>query len=110
MYGLHTILRVLGVGHIEDTQCGFKLFSRGAARAIFPRQHLRTWIFDVELLILAQQLGIPAVEVPINWHEVAGSKLNVVWDSLQMLRDLLVMRGNQLTGRWVVRRERKKTE
>jgi dolichyl-phosphate beta-glucosyltransferase len=71
---------------------------------------LRTWIFDVELLLLAKQLGIPAAEVPINWHEVAGSKLNVVWDSLQMLRDLLVMRGNQLTGRWVVRREKAKSE
>jgi dolichyl-phosphate beta-glucosyltransferase len=110
MYGLHAVLRVVGVGHIQDTQCGFKLFSRGAAAQIFPRQHLRTWIFDVELLLLAKQLGIPAAEVPINWHEVPGSKLNVVWDSLQMLRDLLVMRGNQLTGRWAVRRDRKKDE
>jgi len=48
MYGLHTILRIVGVGHIRDTQCGFKLFSRRAAQLIFPYQHLCTWIFDVD--------------------------------------------------------------
>ncbi|KAF9233471.1 glycosyltransferase family 2 protein [Melanogaster broomeanus] len=102
MYGLHTILRIVGVGHIRDTQCGFKLFTRRAAQRIFPAQHLTTWIFDVELLLLAKQLGIHVAEVPVEWHEVAGSKLNVVKDSLQMLRDLLVLRGNHLVGRWKV--------
>lgn len=100
MYGLHTILRLVGVGHIRDTQCGFKLFSRRAAQLVFPYQHLTTWIFDVEVLLLAKQLSIPVAEVPIEWHEVSGSKLNVVTDSLQMLRDLLVLRANVLVGRW----------
>jgi len=100
MYGLHTILRLVGVGHIRDTQCGFKLFSRPAAQHIFPAQHLPTWIFDVELLLLAKQLGIPVAEVPIEWHEVPGSKLNVVKASAEMLRDLLIVRANHLLGRW----------
>lgn len=100
MYGLHTILRIVGVGHIRDTQCGFKLFSRSAAQQIFPAQHLPTWIFDVELLLLAKQLRIPVTEVPIEWHEVAGSKLNILTASLQMLRDLLIVRANHLLGRW----------
>ncbi len=103
MYGLHTILRIVGVGHIRDTQCGFKLFSRAAAQQIFPLQHLSTWIFDVELLLLAKQLRIPVAEVPIDWHEVPGSKLNVVTASLQMLKDLLVVRANFLLGRWTVK-------
>lgn len=110
MYGLHTILRIVGVGHIRDTQCGFKLFTRRAAQHIFPAQHLTTWIFDVELLLLAKQLGIPVKEVPVEWHEVAGSKLNVVTDSLQMLRDLLVLRGNQLYRRWKVKALRPKAD
>ncbi len=100
MYGLHTILRIVGVGHIRDTQCGFKLFSRRAAQLIFPYQHLCTWIFDVEILLLAKQLRIPVAEVPIEWHEVSGSKLNVLTDSLQMLRDLLILRANLVFGRW----------
>jgi len=100
MYGLHTILRIVGVGHIRDTQCGFKLFSRTAAQQIFPAQRLTTWIFDVELLLRAKQLRIPVGEVPVGWHEVAGSKLNVITDSLQMLRDLIVLRVNFLLGTW----------
>jgi dolichyl-phosphate beta-glucosyltransferase len=100
MYGLHTVLRLAGVGHIRDTQCGFKLFSRAAARALFPRQRLATWIFDVELLLLAKMLRIPVAEVPVTWNEVPGSKLSVVRDSLQMLRDLWVLRANLLLGRW----------
>ncbi|KAI6024039.1 glycosyltransferase family 2 protein [Pisolithus microcarpus 441] len=99
-YGLHTILRIVGVGDIRDTQCGFKLFTRRAVQKIFPAQHLSTWIFDVELLLLAKQLSIPVIEVPVEWHEVAGSKLSIAKDSLQMSRDLLVLRGNQLVGRW----------
>ncbi|KAJ2936957.1 hypothetical protein H1R20_g140, partial [Candolleomyces eurysporus] len=100
MYGLHTILRIVGVGHIRDTQCGFKLFSRGAAQQIFPSQHLPTWIFDVELLLIAKALRIAVGEVPVEWHEVAGSKLNVVTASIQMLRDLLIVRMNMVVGRW----------
>ncbi|KAH6915783.1 nucleotide-diphospho-sugar transferase [Coprinopsis sp. MPI-PUGE-AT-0042] len=100
MYGLHTVLRIVGVGHIRDTQCGFKLFSRSAAQQIFPSQHLPTWIFDVELLLLAKYLRIPVAEVPIEWHEVAGSKLNVVTASVQMLRDLLIVRANHMLGIW----------
>ncbi|KAJ6581789.1 Alg5-prov protein [Mycena capillaripes] len=110
MYGLHTILRIVGVGHIRDTQCGFKLFSRAAAQQIFPAQHLPTWIFDVELLLLAKQLRIPVAEVPIQWHEVPGSKLNVVTASLQMLRDLLIVRANHLLGRWKAIPTRRKSE
>lgn len=31
-----------------------------------------------------------------------GSKINILWDSLEMLRDLLVLRANYVTGRWQV--------
>ncbi|KAF8159375.1 Alg5-prov protein [Crassisporium funariophilum] len=110
MYGLHTILRIVGVGHIRDTQCGFKLFSRSAAQQIFPAQHLPTWIFDVELLLLAKQLRIPVAEVAIEWHEVAGSKLNVVTASVQMLRDLLIVRANHILGRWTARPAKAKSD
>lgn len=100
MYALHLVLRLVGVGHIHDTQCGFKLFTRSAAQHIFPYQHLTGWIFDVEILLLAKQQGMPTSEVAINWKEVPESKLNVVKDSLLMFKDLLVLRANQLLGRW----------
>ncbi|KAF9061957.1 glycosyltransferase family 2 protein [Rhodocollybia butyracea] len=107
MRSLHTLLLLVGVGHIRDTQCGFKLFSRRAARKLFPHQHLPSWMFDVELLLLAKAQDIPVREVDVEWHEVGGSKLNVVKASLGMLRDLGVIRGNMMLGRWGVGKGRK---
>lgn len=77
-----------------------QLFSRPAAYQLFSSQHLPTWIFDVEILLLAQQVRIPVAEVPVHWHEVAGSKIRLLNDSVGMLRDLLVLRANYATGRW----------
>ena len=81
-----------------------QLFTRDTARALFPTMHLHRWSFDVELLLLASLVGIPVAEVPIDWHEVAGSKISVGWDGIGMARDLLVLRGNLLMGRWKVPR------
>jgi len=103
MHGLHFTLRTLGVGHIRDTQCGFKLFTRESARALFPTMHIAHWIFDVELLLVARMLAIPVAEVPIGWHEVVGSKINLVTDSIEMLRDLLILRANYTIGRWSIK-------
>ncbi|OCH89274.1 hypothetical protein OBBRIDRAFT_804843 [Obba rivulosa] len=74
VYALHTLLRILGVGRIRDTQCGFKLFSWKVARALFPAQHLPAWAFDVELLLLVRSTDIPVAEVPVAWHEVGGQQ------------------------------------
>ena len=92
MYGLHTILRIIGVGHIRDTQCGFKLFSRNSLPEIVPYMHCDGWIFDVEMLMLAESASIPMVEVAIGWKEVVGSKLNVVSASLGMAWGLAILR------------------
>jgi len=110
MHGFHFVLRTLGVGHIRDTQCGFKLFSRKASQELFPTLHLKNWVFDVELLIKAQLLNVPVTEVPIAWHEVPGSKLSIVSDSLGMFKDLVVLRMNYALGRWQVSRDRIKKD
>jgi len=66
--------------------------------------HIAHWIFDVELLLLAHLLRIPMAEVPVAWHEVQGSKINLISDSLSMLKDLVILRANYTFGRWAVRR------
>jgi dolichyl-phosphate beta-glucosyltransferase len=77
---------------IRDTQCGFKLFSRPSLPYIIPYMHTEGWIFDVEMLMLAESADIPMVEVPIGWKEVTGSKLNVVKDSVGMAFGLAGLR------------------
>lgn len=95
MHSFHLLLRLLtppATGRIRDTQCGFKLFSRQALPFIVPYMHCDGWIFDVEMLMLAESAGIPVTEVPVGWKEVVGSKLNVLWDSLGMAWGLALLR------------------
>lgn len=102
MYCFHTLLRAVGVRDVADTQCGFKLFSRAAARAVFADLRTERWIFDIEVLLLARYKRIPVVEVPVSWHEVAGTKISLVADSLRMAWDLVVVRAGYALGIYTV--------
>ena len=95
MRAFHLLIRTLTpskTGKIKDTQCGFKLFTRPSLPYIIPYMHSEGWIFDVEMLMLAEDADIPMVEVPIGWKEVTGSKLNVIKDSLGMAVGLAMLR------------------
>ncbi|KAK5174536.1 dolichyl-phosphate beta-glucosyltransferase [Saxophila tyrrhenica] len=91
----HLLIRTLTTrrtAEIKDTQCGFKLFTRPSLPYIVPYMHSEGWIFDVEMLMLAESADIPMVEVAIGWKEVLGSKLNVIYDSLGMALGLATLR------------------
>jgi len=60
--------------------------------------HSEGWIFDVEMLMLAEAAKVPMAEVSIGWKEVTGSKLNVIWDSLGMAWGLAILRAAWITG------------
>jgi len=77
---------------IEDTQCGFKMFTRSAAMEILKYSKIDDYIFDLEVLILAKKLNFSFEEVQIDWHDTEGSKLNVFIDSFKMLRSTLKLR------------------
>jgi glycosyltransferase involved in cell wall biosynthesis len=82
----------------HDTQCGFKLFRRSAAREIFSRQRLERFGFDVEVLYLGHKLGFRAIEVPVRWNHSEGTKVSMVGDSLDMFLDLWRVRRFDRTG------------
>ena len=85
--------RRLLLSDIEDTQCGFKAFSRPAAQAIFSRQQLDGWAFDAELLYLAHRLGYTVVAVPIEWRHVEGSRFKLgAGSAYREVRDLVRVR------------------
>ncbi|KAF2270248.1 hypothetical protein CC78DRAFT_528729 [Lojkania enalia] len=101
MHSFHLLLRLMtppATAAIKDTQCGFKLFSRPSLPYIVPYMHSEGWIFDVEMLMLAESASIPMREVAIGWKEVMGSKLNVIWDSLGMAWGLAVLRASWALG------------
>lgn len=83
-----------------DTQCGFKLFRRDAARDVFSRQRIDGFGFDVEALYIAHRLGYRIVEVPVRWNHVEGTKVDMFGDSSRMFGDLLRIRWNAFRGRY----------
>ena len=90
----------LGAGlAFHDTQCGFKLFRREAARQIFRRQRLERFGFDVEILYIAKKLGYRIAETPVRWNDVEGTKVGLM-SGADAFVDILRVRGNDLLGRY----------
>jgi hypothetical protein len=83
---------------IEDTQCGFKMFTARAADAIFPRVTVDGWAFDIEVLHIARARGLRIVEVPIEWHYRRESRLSLTRDGAAMFRELLGIRRRARRG------------
>lgn len=88
----NTAVNLLLLPQFKDTQCGFKLFKREVAQDIFNLQRSERFSFDCEILLIALKRGYKVSEVGVNWNNVAGSKVNLIADSLKMLRDLVVFR------------------
>jgi len=98
------VVRGLGLSRFRDTQCGFKMFTRAAARDIFSRAHLDGFAFDVEVLCIALDQGYQICELPVQWVNSPESRVRPVRDSLRMFRDLLRIRARLLWQRWFARR------
>jgi dolichyl-phosphate beta-glucosyltransferase len=80
---------VTGLRGVADTQCGFKFFTRRAARDIFSRQVIDGYMFDVEILRLAQTLGYRVKEVGIRWQDDGDSRLELVAGNWRNAKDIL---------------------
>ena len=93
------VMRLLTGLPYADTQCGFKLYRRDAAREIFARQLLDGFGFDVEDLMIAKVLGIATVEVPVRWDNVEGTKVSLL-RGLRSFVELAEIRWNALRGRY----------
>jgi glycosyltransferase involved in cell wall biosynthesis len=103
------MVQVVAVPGINDTQCGFKAFTRPAGRSIFRRTrlHVRKQVrgpmvtaFDVETLFIARRMNLRIVEIPVSWKHVSGSKVNPILDSARMFRDVLQVRYFAMRGRY----------
>jgi glycosyltransferase involved in cell wall biosynthesis len=93
-------MRVIVGLNLWDTQCGFKMFRRDAAKRVFARQTIDGFGFDVEALYIAHRLGYRIVEVPVRWSHAEGTKVDMFSDSARMFADLLRIRGNALRGKY----------
>jgi len=102
----------VGISEIEDTQCGFKMFSEESAKKLFAslseihngfsKIHGSnvTAGFDVELLLIASKLGYKIKEVPVEWLYVESRRVSPIKDSINGLLDLLEISSNRLSGKY----------
>jgi len=89
-YAFHGLVSKLVPG-IEDTQCGFKMFTNDAARDLFSLTKIDGLAFDVEVLYLAQQRGYTIGQCPVDWTHDDDSRVRVWGDSLDMVQDVLAI-------------------
>jgi dolichyl-phosphate beta-glucosyltransferase len=71
------VVQTLLLPGLQDTQCGFKLFSASAAEDAFGACRLDGFSFDVEALYVARRRGLRIVEVPVTWRNDAASRVSL---------------------------------
>jgi dolichyl-phosphate beta-glucosyltransferase len=95
---VNTVIQLLALPGLQDTQCGFKCFRAEAAENLFKRQTMTGWSFDIEILYLARKAGYRILEIPIPYYYHTDTKLNAVSDAFKMVSDILKIRRNERNG------------
>lgn len=110
--GIFSILRGIILGlPFEDTQCGFKAFSKQSIDKIIPKiknewgtVHFKGGAvnagFDVELLYLAKKYGFQIDEVPVEWNYVDTERVQVFKDAFAAIYDMFRIRWNDFKGKY----------
>ncbi len=63
---------------VLDTQCGFKIFKKDAAKFIFNKMRINGGTFDIEMFYIAQKNNISGSFIPVRWIDVQGSTINIL--------------------------------
>jgi len=82
----------VGLHEIVDTQCGFKFFRGDVARDLFELQKIDGYMFDVEILYLAQQRHYRVAQVPVRWRDDGDSRLQLVAGNARNALDVMSIR------------------
>ena len=90
---------IIGLWGIEDTQCGFKCFTKKAAENIFPKCKINRFAFDPEILVIGKMLGYKIKEIPVYWKNDPESKVKFK-SIFKMALDLIKIRLNLITHKY----------
>ncbi len=88
------IVHVLVPLGVSDSQAGFKAFSKKSAEAVFAKQTIFRWAFDVEILAIVKKMSFKVKEVPIVWandtqsHVKIGGMVKMFFEVLQVRKNL----------------------
>ena len=90
--GYYLLAKLVTGVSISDFTCGFKMFSKDAALAIFSKSKIDRWSYDSEIMYLAKKIGFKICEVGVDWENDADTKVSLKKDTLQSLIDLIKIR------------------
>jgi dolichyl-phosphate beta-glucosyltransferase len=79
---------MVGLREFSDTQCGFKVFRGDVARKLFGQSQIDRFMFDAEILFLAQRAKYKIREMPVSWADAPGSHVRFWEGIVNMFRDL----------------------
>ncbi len=77
---------------ITDSQCGFKIFRGNAARQLFEVCQTPGFLFDLEIILLAEKQGLRMLEFPVEWTCDLDTRLRPGADAPRVLRELREVR------------------
>ena len=90
---------IVGLWGIQDSQCGFKCFTKKAAEKIFPKCKIDRFSFDAEVLLIAKKFKYKIKEIPIYWKNDLASKVKFK-SMVKMALDLVKIRWNFITHKY----------
>lgn len=94
----NTLIRFLILPQYQDSQCGFKCFKAFVVEDLFPLQTVSGWAFDTEILYIARLRGYKVKEIGIDWYFDTDSRVKVVRDTIQMIKDTFAIKHNHRQG------------
>lgn len=85
------LIKIFTGQNINDTQCGFKIFSQKAVETIIPKSKINRWAIDIELLLLAKKNNYKIHIIPVQWR--CGDVSRVGFKGyLNTLRELILIK------------------
>ncbi len=82
------VLNLFGGIKVSDAQCGFKGFNGDVGRRIFSYCETNNFAFDLELILIAQKMGLKIYELPAKIINHRESKVNLVKDATRMVKEI----------------------
>lgn len=96
------VVRWSGLADVADSQSGIKGFKREAAREIFGMAIVDDFAFDVEVFVIARELGLRVEQLDIEMRASESSSVSLLPDAVRMLRSLRNIRKALKTGLYTV--------
>lgn len=83
--------------YISDTQCGFKIYRRDAARELYGDLLTDGFMFDVEIILRALRRNYRILEFPVLWSNDADTRFDPVKGTVRNLKELARIRWSLAT-------------